>query len=174
MKPLFDYISEALDSHYDEFMSRIKDVKTDKKGVGIIFQFINNDRSSDFNNEIGQYSSMIIPFNVRNTYSFMKFQGAKSKAPVDSFIKALGGKQIDEYEFTSSGFPQRGPVMGQVNHTYTVKVFRFNVEDASKLKKNQLSFIENPNMYFGVKSSGFFGIVSIDRPFLWNVIDEFM
>lgn len=174
MKSLQDYITEALGSHYDEFMSRIKDAKTDKNGVGIIFQFINNDGSWDFDTEIGRYSSMIIPYNVRNSYSFMKFVGAKSKTPVDSFIKVLGGKQIDEYEFTSDGFPQRGPVMGRKNHTYTVKVFRFDATAAAKLTKKQLPFIENPNMYFGVKSSGFFGIVSIDRPFIWNVIDEFM
>jgi hypothetical protein len=175
MKSLFDYISEASDSHYDEFMNRIENAKCDGKGVGIILQFINNDKSSDFDTEIGRYSSMIIPFNVRNTYSFMKFVGATSQAPVDSFIKALGGKYVDEYEFTSDGFPQRGQVkMGNNDHVYTVKVFRFNVKDALKLKKTQLSFIEKPSMYFGVKSSGFFGIVSIDRPCIWNVIDEFM
>ena len=175
MKSLFDYISEASDSHYDEFMNRIENAKCDSKGVGIILQFINNDKSSDFDNEIGRYSSMIIPFNVRNTYSFMKFMGATSKTPVDSFIKALGGKQVDEYEFTSDGFPQRGQVrMGNNDHVYTVKVFRFKVADALKLTKNQLSFIEKPSMYFGVKSSGFFGIVSIDRPCIWNVIAEFM
>lgn len=175
MKPLFDYISEALDSNYEEFMNRLGNAKCDSKGVGIILQFINNDKSSDFDTEIGRYSSMIIPFNVRNTYSFMKFVGATSKTPVDSFIKALGGKQVDEYEFTSDGFPQRGQVkMGNNDHVYTVKVFRFNVKDALKLKKQQLSFIEKPSMYFGVKSSGFFGIVSIDRPCIWDVINEYL
>lgn len=174
MKQLFDYIAEAAGSNYDEFMDRIKKAKTNSNGQGIIIQFINNQKSVDFDTEIGYFSSLIIPYNVRNTYSLMKFKGASSRTPVDNFIKKLKGKQVGECEFESSGFPHRGPAMYNVSHTYTVKVYLFDVEEASKLTRKQLSFIEKPSMYFGAHSSGFFGIVSIDRPYIWDVIDEYL
>lgn len=173
MKNLFEYICEAWGSNYDEFMKRIKNAKS-KNGKGLIFQFINNDGASDFTNEIGRYSSMIIPYNVKNTYSFIKFKSVSSQAPVDKFIKILKGKQVDEYEFTSSGFPYRGPVTMEVNHKYTVKVFQFDVEDATKLSGKQLSFIEPPNMYFDVSTSGFFGIASIDKNYIWDVVKKYL
>ena len=173
MKPLHEYIMETVESNYDAFMRRIKDAKSNN-GQGLILQFINNDGSVDFSDQIGQYSSMIIPFNVRNTYSFMKIKGANSQAPVDALIKGLAGKQVDEYTFTSSGFPHRGVVGTNANHTYTVKVVRFNIEDAAKLSRNQLNFIERPNMYFGVSTSGFFRITSIDKNYVWNAVKKYL
>lgn len=164
---------EATGSNYDTFMDLIKDAKSNN-GQGLILQFINNDGSVDFSEQIGYYSSMIIPFNVRNTYSFIKIKGANSQAPVDALIKKLAGKQVDEYAFTSSGFPHRGAVGGDVKHKYTVKVFQFNVEDAIKLSKKQLNFIERPNMYLRACSSGFFGITSIDKNYVWNTVKKYL
>lgn len=164
---------EAVESNYDIFMRRIKDAKSNN-GQGLILQFINNDGSVDFSDQIGQYSSMIIPFNVRNTYSFMKIKGASSQAPVDDLIRKLAGKQVDEYTFTSSGFPHRGVAGADVEHTYTVKVFQFNIEDATKLSRKQLNFIEQPNMYFGVSTSGFFGITSIDKKYVWSTVKKYL
>lgn len=173
MKQLSEYIMEAMGSNYDTFMDLIKDAKS-KNGQGLILQFINNDMSSDFSEQIGYCSSMIIPFNVRNSYSFIKIKGSSSQAPVDNFIKKLGGKQVDKYTFTSAGFPHRGAVGGDVEHKYTVKVFQFNVEDATKLTKKQLNFIEQPNMYIRACSSGFFGITSIDRNYVWNIVNKYL
>lgn len=176
MKALLEFLAESLESkgsNYDEFMKRIKNAKSNN-GKGLIFQFINNDNTVDFSDEIGKYSSMIIPYNVKNTYSFIKFKGGNSQVPVDKFIKVLNGKQVEEYEFTSSGFPQRGPAVFDEKHTYTIKVFQFDVDDATKLSGKQLNFIERPNLYFGVKSSGFFGIATIDRKYIWDVVKKYL
>lgn len=173
MKPLCEYIIEAMGSNYDTFMDLIKDAKSNN-GQGLILQFINNDGSGAFSEQIGYYSSMIIPFNVRNAYSFIKIKGANSQAPVDALIKKLAGKQVDKYTFTSSGFPHRGAVGADAEHTYTVKVFQFNVEDATKLTKKQLNFIERPNMYLRACSSGFFGITSIDKNYVWNTVEKYL
>ena len=173
MKPLSVYISEAMSSNYEEFKSRLENVKS-KDGKGLIIQFIDEEKSANFTDKIGLYSSMVIPYNVKSTYSLMTFKGANSRTPVDNFIKKLGGELVDEMTFKSSGFLHRGPVTMDVNYKYTVKVFQFDIENATKLSEKQLNFIERPDMYFKVSTSGFFGIASIDKKYIWDVVKKYV
>ena len=173
MKSLLTYISEAMGSNYEEFKSRLEDVKS-KNGKGLIIQFIDDEDSANFTNEIGAYSSMVIPYNVKRSYSLMTFRGANSKTPVDKFIKTLGGELVEELTFKSSGFPHRGPSMFDVDYKYTVKVFQFNIEDATKLSEKQLKFIERPEMYFIDHSSALFGIASIDKKYIWDIVEKYL
>ena len=173
MKTLFEYISEAMSSNYEEFKSRLEAIKS-KNGKGLIIQFIDDERSANFTDKIGLYSSMVIPYNVRNTYSLMTFKGTNSRTPVDKFIKKLGGELVDELTFKSSGFPHRGPVTMDVNYKYTVKVFQFDIENATKLSEKQLKFIERPDMYFKASTSAFFGIASIDKKYIWDIVGKYL
>lgn len=173
MKSLLTYISEAMSSNYEEFKSRLADVKS-KNGKGLIIQFIDDERSVKFTDSIGLYSAMAIPYNVGSTYSLMTFKGANSKTPVDKFIKKLGGELVEELTFKSSGFPHRGPVISDVNYKYTVKVFTFDVDNANKLTGSQLKFIERPEMYFRPRSSALFGIASIDRKYIWDIVKKYL
>lgn len=173
MKSLSTYISEAMSSNYEEFKSRLEDVKS-KNGKGLIIQFIDDEDSANFTNEIGAYSSMVIPYNVKRSYSLMTFRGANSKTPVDKFIKKLGGELVEELTFKSSGFPYRGPSMFDVDYKYTVKVFTFDVDNANKLTGSQLKFIERPEMYFIARSSALFGIASIDKKYIWDIVEKYL
>ncbi len=173
MKSLLTYISEAMSSNYEEFKNRLEDVKS-KNGKGLIIQFIDDERSANFTNDIGLYSSMVIPYNVNRSYSLMVFKGTNSKTPVDKFIKKLGGELVEKLTFKSSGFPHRGPSMFDVDYKYTVNVFQFNIEDAAKLSEKQLKFIELPEMYFKNRSSALFGIVSIDKKYIWDIVEKYL